>query len=126
MTQNPGKQKTASPFRTPLTTIQDPLGSDGKKEKGTWDIRSLIKEKLFNAPTSVTGWCMESHMKWEQKGVGSNNLLGRCMRVLNSLSKPQESVITTSKSSLKMCHSTSPLNKHWNDLTIFFFFFFEF
>src|SRR6266851_1849917 len=118
MTQNPGKQKMVSPFRMPLTTIQDPLGSDGKKEKGTWDIRSLIKEKLFNAPTSITGWCTESHMKWEQKGVGSNNLLERCMHVLNSLSKPWESAMITLKSSLKMCHSTLLPNKHWNNLTI--------
>jgi hypothetical protein len=84
---NPEAQETTSPLKTLSAAIWDPPGSGGRKEEGTQNIKSSIRARSFNAPTSTMGWYMESHMRWgRREAVSQYHALVIACHILDRIS----------------------------------------
>jgi hypothetical protein len=93
--------------------IWDPLGSIGKKGAATWDTKSCIKAKSYNAHTFNTEYSTASLTRWEPKAEGSVSLHEKYTRALSNRWLPPMSTMMISKSSPETSLSTLRSSRRW-------------
>ncbi len=75
------------PIQQQLWITQASYGSTRRRRAGISDIKSLIKNVPYNAPTSNIGCMRECHSNWGQKALDTCSLPKRCIPIHNPLSK---------------------------------------
>ena len=102
------------PVEQQLWITQAPYGSTrGRKWVAILDIKSLIKNVLYNVPTSNMGYIRVYHSNWGQKVLGTHSLPKKYIPIYNPLCKSLELMTKTLNCLSKTFHLISPSNRPW-------------